>query len=83
MVENLPANAGNTGSIPGLGRSLGKGNGNLIQYSCLGNPMDRGPWQTLESMGWQRVRHSLVTKQQQIYNKDSESLIFGLALFQP
>ena len=45
--------------------------------------MDRGPWQTLESMGWQRVRHSLVTKQQQIYNKDSESLIFGLALFQP
>ena len=32
--------------IPGLGRSPGGGNGNLLQYSCLGNPMDRGPWRT-------------------------------------
>ena len=32
------------GLIPGLGRSPGEGNGNLFQYSCLGNPMDRGPW---------------------------------------
>ena len=38
------SNAGDTGSIPGLGRSPGKGNGNPIQYSCLGNPMDRGSW---------------------------------------
>ena len=45
MVKNLPANAGDTGSIPGLGRSPGEGNGNLFQYSCLGNPMDRGAWQ--------------------------------------
>ena len=35
-------NAGDLGSIPGLGRSPGEGNGNLIQYSCLENPMDRG-----------------------------------------
>ena len=44
MVENLPANAGDArdvGSIFGLGRSSGVGNGNLLQYSCLGNPMDR------------------------------------------
>ena len=33
------------GFIPGLGRSPGEGNGNLLQYSCLGNPMDRGAWQ--------------------------------------
>ena len=41
MVKNLPANAGETGSIPGLGRSVGEENGNPIQYSCLGNSMDR------------------------------------------
>ena len=47
-VENLPANAGDTGDldlIPGLGRSPGEGNGNPLQYSCLENPMDRGAWQ--------------------------------------
>ena len=38
-------NAGDPGSIPGSGRFLGKGNGNLIQYSCLENSMDRGDWQ--------------------------------------
>ena len=44
MVKNLPANAGNMGSIPGLGRSPGEGNGNLPQYSCLENPVVRGAW---------------------------------------
>ena len=38
-------NAGDLGSIPGLGRSAGGGNGYPLQYSCLGNPMDRGAWQ--------------------------------------
>ena len=37
-------NVGDPGSIPGSGRSLGEGNGNPLQYSCLGNPMDRGAW---------------------------------------
>ena len=37
-------NAGDMGSIPGSGRSLGEGNGNPLQYSCLENPMDRGAW---------------------------------------
>ena len=45
-VKNLAANAGDTGSIPESGRASGVGNGNLLQYSCLGNPTDRGAWQT-------------------------------------
>ena len=40
-------NAGDPGSIPGSGRSPGEGNGNLLQYSCLKNPMDRGAWQAI------------------------------------
>ena len=48
VVKNLPANAedsGDSGLIPGLGRSPGRGNGNPLQYSCLENPMVRGAWQ--------------------------------------
>ena len=45
VIKNLPANAGDMGSIPGLGRFSGEGNGNPLQYSCLGNPIDRGAWQ--------------------------------------
>ena len=44
MVKNLPANAGDAGSITGSGGSPGEGNGNPLQYSCLGNTMDRGAW---------------------------------------
>ena len=44
MVKNLPANAGDVGSIPGSGRSPGGGNDNPLQYSSLGNPMDRAVW---------------------------------------
>ena len=44
VVENSPFYAGDMGSIPGLGRSPGEGNGNPLQSSCLGNPMDRGTW---------------------------------------
>ena len=43
VVKNLPANARNVGSIPGLERSPREGNGNSFQY-CLGNPVDRGAW---------------------------------------
>ena len=48
MVKNSPARAGDSGDatlIPGSGRSPGEGNGSLLQYSCLENPMDRGAWQ--------------------------------------
>ena len=44
LIKNLPANAGDMGLISGSGRSPGEGNGNPVQYSCLGNPMDRGVW---------------------------------------
>ena len=42
--EEFPCQVGDVSLIPGLGRSPGKGNGNPFQYSCLGNPMDRGAW---------------------------------------
>ena len=42
--KNLPTNAGDTGLISGSGRYHGEGNDNPLQYSCLGNPMDRGSW---------------------------------------
>ena len=66
MVKNLPANAGSTedvGLVPGLRRFPGGGNGNLLQYICWENTIDRGAdW--LQPMGWQRVEHDLATKQQ-------------------
>ena len=43
-VKNPPAHVGDTGSISGLGRSLGEGNGNRLHYSCLRNPIDREDW---------------------------------------
>ena len=43
-VKNLACQAGDAGLIPRSGRSLGEGSGNLLQYSCLGDPMDRGAW---------------------------------------
>ena len=44
MVKNPPANEGDAGSIPGSGRSPAEGNGKPLQYSSLGNPLDRGAW---------------------------------------
>ena len=75
-VKNLPADVGDTGElswISGSGRSPGEGNGNLLQYSCLRNPLDRGAWratvhvshrvgydcvQTAQA-GWQKVLFDL------------------------
>ena len=45
VVKNPPANAQDTGSIPGSGRCPGGGNDNPLQYSCLRNPLDRATWQ--------------------------------------
>ena len=47
VVKNSSYNAGDAGFIPGWGRSPGEGNGNPLQYSCLGSPMDRGAWQAM------------------------------------
>ena len=63
MEKNSSANAGDLGSIPGLGRSPGEGSGYPLQYSCLENPMDnRALWATVH--GVTRVGHNLATKQQ-------------------
>ena len=62
VVKNLPAkagDAGDVGSIPGWGRSSGRGNDNPLQYSCLENPKDKAG---LQSIGSQRVRLDLVTE---------------------
>ena len=56
MVKNLTASAGDLGLIPELGRSPGEENGNPLQYSGLGNPMDRGDWQAI-AYRVQRVGH--------------------------
>ena len=63
VVKSPPASARDVGLIPGSGRSPGEGNGNPLQYSCLGNPKDRGHWRiTLHGITkW----HNLTTKQQQ------------------
>ena len=64
VVKNLPANAGNArhaSLIPGSRRSPGEGNGNPLQHSCLGNPMDGGAWQATD-YGMQRIRHDWVTE---------------------
>ena len=70
-VGNPPAKAADAGWIPGSGRSSGGGNDNPLQYSCLGNPMDRGAWQATDH-GVARVRHDLAIEQTQ---KGLESLI--------
>ena len=73
MIVRLPSwfsskesvcNARDVSSIPGSGRSPGEGNGNLLQYSYLGNPMDRGALRATVHGGHKRVRQDLVSKQQ-------------------
>ena len=61
VSKESACNARDTGSISGLGRSSGEGNGNQLQYSCLGKPMDRGAWQGT-AQGVSRVGHELATK---------------------
>ena len=75
VVKNLPANAGDTrdsGSIPGSGRFPWGDHGNPFKYSCLGNPMDRGAWQTMVSRvakSWTRLKQLIM------YICDSQHLI--------
>ena len=72
LVENPPTNAGDLGSIPGSGRSLGEGNGNPLQYSCLGNPVDREAWRAID----QRVTKRQTQLKQ--LNSNSMSVSGGL-----
>ena len=62
--EDFACKKGDAGLIPGSGRSPGEGSGSQLQYSCLGNPMDKGAWQAAVH-GNTRVRYNLVTKEQQ------------------
>ena len=66
VVKNLPANSGDGGSIPGPERSLGEGNDSPLQYSCLGNPMDREAWWAIVHRVAKRVGQDLATKQKQL-----------------
>ena len=64
MIKNPPAKAGDEGSIPESGRYPGEGNGHLLHYSCLENPMDRGTW-------WATVHR--VTKESQFSNENNNN----------
>jgi len=89
VEKNPPASAGDVGSIPGSGRFPGEGNGNPLQYSYLGNPMDRGAWWDTVHGGHKRVRYGLVTRQQLFISPCSLlslkpayfSLVFSLTKF--
>ena len=59
MVEKPLAHTGDAGSIPGLGRAPEEGNGNLLHYSCLGNPMNGEAWWVVQSMGSQKSQTGL------------------------
>ena len=76
VVKNLPVNAGDTDSIPGLGRSPGEGSGNPLQYSCLESSMDRG----LLSIESQRVRHNWTHTHARTYGVSSLSLCLPYSL---
>ena len=74
-VQDPPANEGDMGSIPVLGKSLGEGNDNPLQYSCLGNPMDGEAWKATvhgaskeSDQAW-RLNHKQTTAQQ-VLNTD-------------
>ena len=69
VVKNPPANAGDMGLIPGLGRSPEEGNGNPLQYSCLENPMDRRAWQAIvHGVTKSRTRLNHQTQTAHMYN---------------
>ena len=62
LVKNPLANAGDAGSVSGLGRSPEEGNDNPLQYSCLGNPHEQRSLEACSPWGHQRVRYNLATK---------------------
>ena len=68
VVKNLPASAGDTGSIPG------EGSNKPLQYSCLENPRDRGAWGAAVHGGLKKLRHNLTTEQQKTQRRQSHIL---------
>ena len=84
VVKNLPAKAGDTRdaySIPGSGRSPAEGNGNPLQYSCLENSMDRGPWQdSVHGVSKSQTGLKQLSKQASQVSKKNWSKLLGLRL---
>ena len=80
VIKTPPGNAGDKGSIPGSGRSPGKGNGNPLQVSCLGKfhgqRVGYSPW------GWKRIGHNLVTQQQQQHGQSKGFQCHNFTLLQ-
>ena len=82
-IKNLLANAGDMGSTPGSARSHGEGNGNPLQYSCLGNLVHWGAWWAIDQWGHKRVGHDLAIEQQHLccyFKSRGALLIFRLSL---
>ena len=80
VVKNPPANVGDTGLIPGWGRSAGGGNGNPLQYSCLENPMDSRAWRVTVH-GSQRITQQSTPTQSGKVTVTQSSISLGLLLF--
>ena len=79
VVQNLPANARDAGLIPGSRKSPREGNGNPLQDSCLGNPMDRGAWgTTAQGVAKSQTRLSDWACMQKIRNQDNHDLCFSV-----
>ena len=84
MIKNPPASAGDTGSIPGLGRCPGEGNGHPLQYSCLENSMDRGAWQATVhgvTKSWTRLGNSRTATATNKAEENGYKVIFNVFLF--
>ena len=75
MVKNLPANAGDVGSILGLGRSPGGGNGNPLQYSCLENYVDRRAWWAMVHGGHKELDMTEELNSNHSYCSHSDTLL--------
>ena len=79
MIKNLSANTRDSGSIPGLGRSAGVGNGILLQYSCLENSMNRGAWwATVHGVAKSQMRLSMPA---QLFIRTNISISFPLVVY--
>ena len=73
MVKESACNAVDPGSIPGWGRSPGEGHGNPLQYSCLGNPMDRGVWKATVQGVPKRAGHDFTSEKTRVKTEVTKS----------
>ena len=83
VVKNLPANAGDMGSVPGSGRSPGEGNGYPLEYSCLRNPVDRGDWRAVVhrvAQSRKRLKRLTTAQQRSFVEKTSGKYILRACL---